>query len=573
MGRTFELARTPTCRECSNPDLPPPSSHPAILSNEALLLRLNRAGETPLDAKTQRKLEAVIQLLQRAENREIEDRAKASLRTVQRWTRKVREFEPEALHGHARTCTSSKLSESQRARLAFELERRTTDGKGTQSNWSAARLMRHISENYGVRFSLRHCRRLLASLGATERRAVRPSAHKQQASESAGVPREAASPAQATGDYARKHRALARIKRLACSGLPLQVFAYALFDLVHDAVPYDETSPGIAVETNHGTGWITRNFDYARWFPSMQKYLLNATPEISGLEPQALLPSTPFTVLCHEQIARPSYHHSEGYNEFFRPLGMHHGLLTVLRDEERRFLGYYPVFRSERMKPFGRDDFAFFNAAAALIAYGAKAAAMITATQTANSDTFEPFRQIPQGLVVMDRSGKVLSLNRAAHSIFRQFALYDGWGSKSSIDDNVETLSCRMASRLRAVFDNYDSAAEADAPVVRIYSHRSGATLRLRGYASDLGNGELFCVLIELGETEYLLRRRLALRYALSPRQAELLMLLRRGANTNHMAEALGSSSSGLKSLLRELLLKLDLHDTAALRRFAATSG
>jgi DNA-binding NarL/FixJ family response regulator len=83
----------------------------------------------------------------------------------------------------------------------------------------------------------------------------------------------------------------------------------------------------------------------------------------------------------------------------------------------------------------------------------------------------------------------------------------------------------------------------------------------------------IFSILIELGETEHLLRRRLAIRYALSPRQAELLMPLRHGANRGQIAELLQMSPSALKASLRELRLKLDLSDSVALRRFAVASG
>ena len=65
----------------------------------------------------------------------------------------------------------------------------------------------------------------------------------------------------------------------------------------------------------------------------------------------------------------------------------------------------------------------------------------------------------------------------------------------------------------------------ADQPVVRTYAHRSGAIIRLRGFLSDSGeNRGHFTVLIELGETETLLRQRLSSRYRLRARQAELLM-------------------------------------------------
>jgi hypothetical protein len=235
------------------------------------------------------------------------------------------------------------------------------------------------------------------------------------------------------GEYMRKRRALAAIRRLAGSGMPLQPFAYTLFDLVNDAVPHDEASPGLTAASGESSRWIIRDFDYSRWSSEMHRYLLVADSHVSGFRPPSLLPQNPRTVLRHEEIVLPNYYRSEGYNEFFRWMGMHHGLLTLLRDEQSNFLGYYPIFRSEKMKPFSRHDIKFLEAAAGTIAQGIRSAGM-TNYRPADDDVFEPFAQVPKGMVVMDRDGKVLSINRAARSLFHQFAIYDGRGTGFSIN-------------------------------------------------------------------------------------------------------------------------------------------
>jgi DNA-binding CsgD family transcriptional regulator len=57
--------------------------------------------------------------------------------------------------------------------------------------------------------------------------------------------------------------------------------------------------------------------------------------------------------------------------------------------------------------------------------------------------------------------------------------------------------------------------------------------------------------------------------YVLSPRQAELLILLRHGASGSEIAGRLQTRPSALKSPLRELRLKLGLPDLPSLRAFA----
>jgi transposase len=493
---------------------------------------------------------------------------------VQRWARLVRQVGPEILCENRHYSRASKLSSEQRTRLVDDLKRRLeNDTEKGGVGWSGTVLMRHILQNYGVRFSARHCRRFLTHLRVAKPHLPPPTLQKQQRSETSADYDTARFSPRPLSDSERKRRALAGIKRLASSGLPLQAFAYTLFDLVHDAVPYDEISPGLTVETKGGASWITRNFDYARWFPSMEKYVLEGTPEINGLNPSSLLQWNPSTVLCHEQMARPDYHQSEGYNEFFRPLGMHHGVLTVLRDHQRRFLGSYPVFRSEKMKPFGRDDVAFFNSAAPHIALGAKTAMLISAAQRIDRDSFEPFQEIPQGVVVMNRAGKILSLNRAARSIFSHFALCDGFSANDFIKRNLYGALNYIAHQIQVIFDVTDDVtAQAEVPLVRLYSHRSGLTLRLRGLVSYLpADGANITVLIEVGEPGRLFLQRLVARYALSERQAELLWLLRQGASGREISAQLQTRRSSLKSSLRELRLKLDLPDLPSLREFART--
>jgi DNA-binding CsgD family transcriptional regulator len=168
----------------------------------------------------------------------------------------------------------------------------------------------------------------------------------------------------------------------------------------------------------------------------------------------------------------------------------------------------------------------------------------------------------------MDRDGKVLSVNSAAQSLFRRFAMYDGLGTGLLTSGGPSNALNYIARQLRAIFGCRDEdSIEARQPRAWVCSHRSGAILRLSGFVSDLAeNGGHFTVLIELGETDTLLRQRLSSRYMLSRRQAELLMLLRRGANNAQIAERLGVSRSALKSSLRDLRLKLDLSDGSSLR-------
>jgi transposase len=294
-----------------------PSSNGAGASDadDRVLRELLRLREQAFEASYKRKLEAVALFLQRGDGRQIEQCAHASLRTVQRWAQRAREFGAVALRKRVRNCETSKLSDELRVRLAADLEQLPSILGYRQPIWTAALLVRHIRKNYSISFSLRHCRRLLTTFGVTKRAASMPPSPKRKLAQSTIPGHLEPTTLPPGGDYARKRRALAAVRRLAASGMPLQPFAYTLFDLINDAVPHDEASPGLtAAASGESSRWVIRNFDYSRWCSQMQKYLLLDNPEVSGFRPPSLLPQNPHTVLRHEEIVHPNYYRSEGYN-------------------------------------------------------------------------------------------------------------------------------------------------------------------------------------------------------------------------------------------------------------------
>jgi transposase len=87
------VSRTAKCRPAVN-DSGPTSTNRAVAPScdERLLLELRELCAQPFEATYKRKLKAVALLLEHRDERQIELRAKASLRTAQRWVRRAREF-------------------------------------------------------------------------------------------------------------------------------------------------------------------------------------------------------------------------------------------------------------------------------------------------------------------------------------------------------------------------------------------------------------------------------------------------------------------------------------------------
>src|SRR5262249_16036802 len=145
----------------------PPASTPrsgaeGLSSDEHLASELQALCAQPLDAALRRKVEAVLLLLQRNHIRQVEQQAKASLRTVQRWAWRARTLGISALGCRARNCQTSKLTDEQWKLLAAEVKRSRVGRGLTRAHWTAALLTKHVRGNFGVTFSQRHCRRLLS---------------------------------------------------------------------------------------------------------------------------------------------------------------------------------------------------------------------------------------------------------------------------------------------------------------------------------------------------------------------------------------------------------------------------
>jgi len=98
-GRTPTLSRTHKRRTVSDYSVVETNPCRKASSDEDLLVELQDLCAQSIEAIYRRKLEAIALLLQRREPRQIEHRAQASLRTVQRWANRVRRFGAGALHG------------------------------------------------------------------------------------------------------------------------------------------------------------------------------------------------------------------------------------------------------------------------------------------------------------------------------------------------------------------------------------------------------------------------------------------------------------------------------------------
>ncbi len=462
------------------------------------------------------------------------------------------------------------LAEDALERLRAELARPPSQLGFSQASWSGKLLAQHLRDHYGVVLGARQCRRILRTSEADRRgrpRQIRRAQESSAPTPGLGVTNRPNS-APTNSDHANKEIALRRIKRICSSGLPLYPLARALFELMGDAIPHGANRVLLADDGHHPDHYITSPRELAKWNPVYKHFYLDSPPQVSGVIPVASVLQGKL-VRTHEEVALPHFYRSEGYNECMRHIGFHHGLFLNLRDHLGPS-GAYPIWRSAEMKPFTVDDVRFAQAAAPYIAHALSVASRIESLPQSAGE-FAPLEDLGEGVIILSRGGRVIAADATARAIFQELALFDGYSADAFAHQRLQTALAYIDQTLRAIFeDRADPWNILHSPAVRLYSHRIGLVLKLRGVVvDDETDQHQVVVLVEAGEHAEHRRRRIMDRYGLSPRLMELLSLMASGLSTSEVAGRMGLSRFTLKDYLHRLMERLQLPDRTELRRFA----
>ena len=369
-------------------------------------------------------------------------------------------------------------------------------------------------------------------------------------------------------DSRNKEVALRCIKRLASSGLPLEPFARSIFELFNDAVPH---SPNRAMNIAgvDGHAFIGSTPEMLAAIPAFQHHFVDK-PGTSGARfaqdfstIQRILPAK--VVWRHDEIACPDYQRAEGYNAALRPLGWHHHLNVVFRDD-RGYVGHCAVWRTKDQKPFSHEDVAFFTAAAPHVTHGLKVAHLLGQTPAPVGESVAPQTGWGSGVVLLDRYGKLIALDSVARLIFLQVGVFDGLAWDAFPRHPVHESLDYIVRTLGLIFQEPDGAAfSIAAPVCRVYVHWTGIVLRLRGIQVAGADGrEFITVLIERTETVQARRQRFFLRWGLSLREAEILELIAQSKTGPESAILLGISHDTVRKHTSRVFEKLGVETRAA---------
>jgi len=441
----------------------------------------------------------------------------------------------------------------------------------TEPIWSGTLLSRHVARGYGTNISTRQCRRILQAVTASHpTKGDTPSA--QSSANKPAISSAAVGLTPGLRSYPsiyRQQTALARLKKLATSGLPVIPLVMAIFEVIEEAIPSsDQKALCTAADGNLRSpdNWIRRNVVDEVKNSARYKYYVSDIPVDRSLiaNPQIFDER-----LLDEQPTLPGFHRTETYHEYFRPIGEHHGIVIIARDG-KICVGAYPIWRSATMPEFSVNDIRFAKIAALEIGHALSIAYRLE-SRRANGEEFRSTEEGTPGLILMRPDGRVIAIDQAARSIFTRLAILEGCGTNLLMNQKIAPMLNYIARTLDEVLQLRSAVVTNSGPPSRcLFFHRTGITLKLGGFIQEGDAGSLYYnVMVEVGELAEHRRKRVSIRYGLSPRETDLLRILGENYRGTEAALEAGIAPATLHKYVREMTEKLGLCGSAQLRQFS----
>lgn len=558
--KTYETMQGDTV--CHRPEGSGPGR--TSLSDRAVLQTVRAEYRRPNnDQGYRRRLAALLALLTGELATTAASNAGVSVRTLRRWLATARTKGVRVLN-RADDQILRSLPEKARQRVVGELSASPRAAGLRRDTWGGGTLASHLKGRYGLCLSVRQCRRLLRQLGiagsSPGRKPGRPSA---------AQPESRIHQPRFRSEQQIKRDNLRRIQRLASCGLPLHAFLTPLLDLIEEAIP---SGPNQALLPGPGRTMASPRL-VARGFDPDPEAFIQYGPEIAGPEvggmirpPGPLSPARP--VLRHHEVALPHFYRSAGYNEIFRKNHQHHSL-SLGWVEDGRMDFRCSLWRSEQMKVFSEQDVRFAAAIAGHIAHGVRMAQAL-AMPDPSEVTFAPLRGAT-GIAYLDECGRLRGIDARAEEILRQLGAFDNYGRRFFSAGGRALAFEGVGERLRQIFlARGDADPQTGAPCEVIRFTNNGLFARVSGFAlAGAGGPAGFGIILELGESSEIARRRMQHRWGLSPRQAQILELLAGPGSIVESAHRLNISPGTLRSHIGNMMDRLEVSGIDRLRQFA----
>jgi len=359
----------------------------------------------------------------------------------------------------------------------------------------------------------------------------------------------------------------ARIRQLCCLGLPGELLIASLLPLLRELVPSD--SAGFFWVDSRGE---MQNLYAERLLPAdvmslyFERYYegREASFRRAFLE-RAAAPEGVVAMSADGELSKTEY-----YNEILRRLDAHHVLYGIVR-EQGAALGQLSLYRPPDAPAFTPRERADLASVMRYVAHGIAGDETRPVATEAEALAFEDSED--EAMLVTDRTGTIRHASEKGRRLLLLATTSDinPQSLKSAVNDRVTSTLRELCGRLEAV-----ARGESSAPPVLVLDTKWGRHV-LRAYWLDEGQSPEALIGIRVQRQEPMILRFVQAmgRLPLSPQQREIALLIAQGKSNQEIAEGLGVSGNTVAYHIKQLFLKLDVHDRAgALQRIAAgTSG
>lgn len=358
-----------------------------------------------------------------------------------------------------------------------------------------------------------------------------------------------------------------RIKRLSFMPLPISQYVDIIFDLIGEAILNSESK--VILLDKFGYKYLARNIDYKKYFP-IYNMCFNLSFEEVGVRAPIVASLSDKTVLTHEEIVHPNFYNGYIYNEIYRHFNINRIMLAILK-ENGQCKGHLPLFRTNDMPPFTKEDALFMESVAPYIAHGISKTKPVDESFTDGLDSKKPFVKLQEkgiGLILADRKGEIISMNDIAKNMFFQIGLLDGIGKESVEERSLKELISYVNKIIRNIFCG--NLFNDNAMPSAVYTSRSGISIIIKGYYMEEADSYSSSMGITCEEVvpESFVQFKKSIRYNLSQREFEICKMLKEGYAPSEIAEMLNITKNTFKTHKANILNKLCLGDSKEIKKF-----
>ena len=343
----------------------------------------------------------------------------------------------------------------------------------------------------------------------------------------------------------------ARIRQLCCLGLPGELLVPSLLPALRELVPSDSA----------GFFWVDSRGDMTNLYaerllpPEVMSLYFERFYDGRGsafrhafLE-RARAPEGVVATTAEGDFTRTAY-----YNEILRKLDAHHVLYGIVRDQGAA-LGQVSLYRASDAPPFSARERADLTSVVRYISHGV-AAGTGSAISGAGSyqDTDDEAMLVLEGGAIRHASEKARRLLLLATT-----SEINAASLGAAVNERAAQALRQVCERLQAVGRGDDSAP----PAITLESKWGRYVMRAYWLDDDRSARAPIGVRIQRQEPMILRFVQAMGRLPLSPQQREIALAIAQGKSTQEIADALGVSANTVAYHIKQLFLKLDVHDRA----------